>query len=130
MVYVSSPLSIPSTATLLHSSLSHKNEYAHYATSNTLTLQGYLHGLSVFLLYRVVGIDSLLQALGAGEGDQSVAAQQLRAEIQRLEQQDAELLDYDEQEEDEEDEMVSVSIHVVAMLTVSINVLTFAKIDS
>lgn len=57
-------------------------------------------------LYRVVGIDSLLQALGAGEGDQSVAARQLRAEIQRLEQQDADLLDYDEQEEDEEEEMV------------------------
>lgn len=54
----------------------------------------------------MVGIDSLLQALGAGEGDQSVAARQLRAEIQRLEQQDADLLDYDEQEEDEEEEMV------------------------
>lgn len=53
-----------------------------------------------------MGIDSLLQALGAGEGDESAAALQLRAEIERLEQQEAELVDYDEQEEDDEEEMV------------------------
>ena len=54
---------------------------------------------------RVVGIDSLLQALGAAEGeeDHSAAAQQLRAEIERLEQQEAELVDYSEQDEEEED---------------------------
>ena len=53
----------------------------------------------------MVGIDSLLQALGAAEGeeDHSAAAQQLRAEIERLEQQEAELVDYSEQDEEEED---------------------------
>ena len=57
-------------------------------------------------LSRVVGIDSLLQALGAGEGEESMSTQQLRAEIERLEQQEAELVDYGEQDEDEEEEMV------------------------
>jgi E3 ubiquitin-protein ligase HECTD1 len=52
-----------------------------------------------------VGIDSLLQALGAAGADHSAAAQQLRAEIERLEQQEAELLDYGEQDEEEEDDM-------------------------
>ena len=55
----------------------------------------------------MVGLDSLLQALEAGEGDESAAAQQLRAEIERLEQHEAELVDYDDQEEDEGEEMVS-----------------------
>ena len=55
---------------------------------------------------RAVGIDSLLQALGAAGADHSAAAQQLRAEIERLEQQEAELLDYGEQDEEEEDDMV------------------------
>ena len=50
----------------------------------------------------MVGLDSLLQALG-GEGDGS-AAKQLRAEIERLEQQVPELVDYDSQEEDDEEE--------------------------
>ena len=54
----------------------------------------------------MVGIDSLLQALGASDGDHSMAAQQLRAEIERLEQQDAELVEYGEQDEDEEEDMV------------------------
>ena len=53
-----------------------------------------------------MGIDSLLQALGAAGADHSAAAQQLRAEIERLEQQEAELLDYGEQDEEEEDDMV------------------------
>lgn len=55
----------------------------------------------------MVGLDSLLQALG-GEGD-GAAAEQLRAEIERLEQQDAGLLDYDDQDEEEE-EMVRVRV--------------------
>ena len=57
----------------------------------------------------MVGIDSLLQALGAAEGDHSAAAQQLRAEIERLEQQEAELVDYSEQDEEEE-EMVNIAL--------------------
>lgn len=53
---------------------------------------------------------SLLQALGE-EGD-SVAAEKLREEIERLEQEEAELLDY----EDEDEDMVSCcSISVFSM---------------
>ena len=61
----------------------------------------------------MVGIDSLLQALGAGEGDESMSTQQLRAEIERLEQQEAELVDYGEQEEDEEEEMVGAEFSIM-----------------